>query len=107
MNGHYTGVLTCHNCGRDAVHELQYAGRLLLRSVCTNCGRVEQRADDDLLNAYLHDVEQRLASKPTRMWRRFRRHPVRYGRGLAGSALSKPMRIVQELKLVASSGRRR
>jgi ribosomal protein L37E len=107
MNGHHTGILTCDNCGRDSVHELQYAGRLLVRSVCTSCGYTAQRDGDDLWDAYIHDVEKRLASKPLRMWRRFRRHPVQYGRGLTASVLAKPMRIYRELRLVSSSGRRR
>lgn len=106
MNGHYTGVLTCNNCGRESVHELQYAGRLLVCTVCTVCGYTARRHEADLWNAYMHDVEQRLASKPLRMWRRFRRHPVRYGRGLPTSVLAKPMRMYKELRLVASSGRR-
>jgi hypothetical protein len=107
MNGHYTGILTCRNCGRDAAHELQYAGRLLVCSVCTSCGYVARRDDGDLWNAYIHDVEQRLASKPLRMWKRFRRHPVQYGCGLTASVLAKPVRVYQELRLVAFGGRRK
>ena len=104
MNGHYSGVLTCNNCGLEAVHELDYAGRILVRSVCTNCGYVTRRRDDDLWDAYLHDIEQRVASKPFRMWRRFRRHPLEYGLGLPASVLAKPLRICRELRLVAVSG---
>jgi hypothetical protein len=107
MNGHFTGVLTCSNCGRDGAHELQYAGRILVRSVCGSCGYAVQRADDDLWSEYLRDVEQRLASKPHRIWRRFRRHPVRFGRRLPASVLAKPLRMYEELKLVASSAGRR
>lgn len=107
MNGHYTGVLTCDNCGQDAVHELEYAGRLLVRTVCTVCGHATRRDEDDLWSAYIHDVEQRVASKPLRMWRRFRRHPLEYGRGLPASVLAKPLRMLREVRLVTAGGRRK
>lgn len=107
MNGHYTGVLTCENCGREAIHELEYAGRILVRSTCTNCGHETQRREDDLWNRYIHDIEQRVVSKPLRMWKRFRHHPVEYGLGLPASVLAKPLRMYRELRLVIIGGRKK
>lgn len=107
MNGHYNGVLTCDKCGLEAVHELEYAGRILVRSVCTNCGHETQPRGDDVWNMYIHDIEQRVASKPLRMWRRFRRHPLEYGLGLPASVLAKPLRMCRELRLVTAGGRRK
>lgn len=101
MNGEYTGVLTCSTCGRDTVHHLHYAGRILAMTVCAECGSTVRREEHELRAAYARDLAQRLVTKPHRMWRRLCRHPLRFGAGLPGSMIAKPRRMYRELKLVA------
>jgi hypothetical protein len=92
--------LTCQACHQLAVHELTYAGRILASSRCTACGRLVQHEEHDLRTAYLHDLEQRLLSKPGRMARRALRHPMRYAASLPAAMMRKPAKMLAELRTV-------
>jgi hypothetical protein len=92
--------LTCHSCHQLVVHELTYAGRILASSRCTACGEVVRHEETDLRAAYLHDLEQRLRSKPARMVRRALRHPMRYARSLPAAIVTKPAKMIAELRTV-------
>ena len=90
--------LHCESCDLDTEHELHYAGRLLESTRCTRCGshlEVSQRA---LWPAYAHDLEQRIVSKPRRMWRRARRDPWGYLTSLPGAVLRQPGKFWRELR---------
>ena len=92
--------LHCETCDLDTVHELHYAGRLLESTRCTRCGshlEVSQRA---MLPAYAHDLEQRIVSKPRRMWRRARRDPWGYLTSLPAAVLRQPAKFWRELREV-------
>jgi len=89
--------LACETCGRVTEHELHYAGRLLELTRCTVCGtRVEVRPRA-MMPAYLRDLEQRVASKPRRMFKRAARDPVGYARSLPGAVLRQPGKIWREV----------
>ncbi|MQA10614.1 MAG: hypothetical protein GEU98_19085 [Pseudonocardiaceae bacterium] len=90
-------TLTCQRCGADSTHELAYAGRLLVTSTCTECGHTIER---DVRDRYVADLRHRVASKPRRMLRRFRRHPVSYACSLPRAVASKPLDVLSELRLV-------
>jgi hypothetical protein len=90
--------LVCRNCNQLSVHELTYAGRLLASSRCTACGHVMRHEEHDLRAAYRHDLEQRLRSKPGRMVRRAVRHPMRFAASLPGAVLTKPAKMLAELR---------
>ena len=90
--------LRCESCGEVADHELRYAGRLLESTRCSNCGHhilLDQRS---LVPAYVRDLEQRLASKPRRMWRRAARDPLGYARQLPGAIIRQPAKFLRELR---------
>ncbi|PRX48511.1 hypothetical protein B0I33_104328 [Prauserella shujinwangii] len=93
-------TLTCHRCGRETRHELAYAGRLLVVTTCTRCGNGIGR---DVRRRYLADLRQRVASKPGRMLRRFRRHPVGFTTSLPRTTVLKPWELVEEMRLVWSA----
>lgn len=100
-----TATLTCGNCGRQSTHELDYAGRILASTRCRACGYTIKHARDDLGPAYLHDVEQRVTSKPSRMLRRLRRHPVRFVLGLPLAVAEKPRKLIDEVRpLITRNG---
>jgi len=48
--------------------------------------------------AYVRDLEQRLASKPRRMWRRAARDPLGYARQLPGAIIRQPAKFLRELR---------
>jgi hypothetical protein len=93
-----TVILTCGNCGREGTHELIYAGRILASTQCRACGYTLRHPRDDLGPAYLHDVEQRIVSKPYRMLRRLRRHPVKFVLDLPGAVVEKPRKLLDEVR---------
>jgi hypothetical protein len=93
----YRAELMCSACGECSIHELDYAGRLLVSSRCTSCGHVMER---DVRHGYAGDLRQRVVSKPARMLRRFRRHPLSYTLALPGSIAAKPIRMLDELQRV-------
>lgn len=90
-------TLTCQRCGANATHELAYAGRLLVSSTCTACGHTIER---DVRDRYVADLRHRVASKPRRMLRRFRRHPLSYACSLPRAVAAKPLGVLAELRLV-------
>jgi len=90
-------TLACPKCGTETPHELAYAGRLLVVTTCTRCGRTIER---DVRARYLADLRQRLASKPQRMLRRFRKHPLGFTSSLPKTVPSKPIELISEVKLV-------
>jgi hypothetical protein len=56
--------------------------------------------------AYLHDLEQRLLTKPVRLARRMVRHPVRFMVQLPGAVLRQPVKLAAELREVLQGDRR-
>lgn len=89
--------LVCAGCGQTAEHELRYAGRLLDTTTCSHCGHVVQVTSRSLLPAYLHDLEQRVTSKPARLYKRARRDPVGFVRRLPRALARQPVKLAGEL----------
>jgi hypothetical protein len=90
-------VFTCSHCGETAEHELRYAGRLLESSRCSNCGHIVELEQRVLLPAYLHDLEQRVASKPRRILKRANTERAAYLRGLPKAIARQPVKIAREV----------
>jgi hypothetical protein len=89
--------LTCEACGQVTDHELRYAGRLLESTRCSVCGTQVEVTVRAMVPAYARDLESRMASKPRRMWRRWRRDPVGYTLALPGAVARQPVKIAREL----------
>jgi hypothetical protein len=89
--------LLCTSCGETAEHELRYAGRLLESTRCLNCGHVVELEQRALLPAYLHDLEQRVVSKPGRMLKRASTDRSSFLRGLPAAIARQPVKIAREL----------
>ncbi|MEU3271865.1 hypothetical protein ABZ639_13525 [Saccharomonospora sp. NPDC006951] len=90
-------TLSCHHCGEETDHELAYAGRLLVVTTCTRCGNSIER---DVRRRYVADLRHRMTSKPGRMLRRFRRHPVGFASSLPRTTVLKPWELLEEVRLV-------
>ncbi|MGA9747213.1 MAG: hypothetical protein WBQ50_07165 [Nocardioides sp.] len=88
--------LTCESCELVTEHELHYAGRLLESVRCTRCGHQIAMTQRALLPAYLHDLEQRVASKPQRLLRRAARDPRGFVISLPRAVLRQPAKFVRE-----------
>jgi hypothetical protein len=99
MKAEHTTLL-CHNCGQEASHQLAYAGRLLVATTCAHCG---YSVKHDIRCRYLADLRQRVVTKPGRMLRRFRRHPVSFVSSLPHKTLLKPWELAEEIRLVWSA----
>lgn len=89
--------LTCAACGRTCDHEVHHVGRLIGTTACIACGHVVEVAPRSLFPAYVHDLEQRVASKPVRLARRARRDPRRFVRELPAAVLRQPVKLTGEL----------
>ena len=97
MEGLESAQLRCTCCGLECEHVLRYAGRLLVSTKCTNCGATRHHPESDLRHAYIHDLESRVLSKPSRWIRRLKRHPAQTLVELPGAILSKPLKIAREI----------
>jgi hypothetical protein len=87
----------CTSCGQTAEHELRYAGRLLESTRCTHCGHIVELEQRVLLPAYLHDLEQRVVSKPGRIVRRVGTDGATFLKGLPGAIIRQPVKIAREI----------
>ncbi len=90
--------LRCEVCDRLTDHELHYAGRLLDSVRCTRCGTHVELSSRALIPAYALDLEQRLASKPGRMFRRLSRDGCGYLRQLPRAVLRQPVKFFREFR---------
>jgi hypothetical protein len=88
---------SCERCERLTEHELHYAGRLLESVRCTRCGHRVVLSHQALLPAYLHDLEQRVVSKPQRMYRRAAHDPRGFFAGLPRAVVRQPTKFAREL----------
>jgi hypothetical protein len=89
--------LSCERCDLVTEHELHYAGRLLESVRCTRCGHRVTLSHQALLPAYLHDLEQRVVSKPQRMYRRAAHDPRGFLTGLPRAVVRQPTKFAREL----------
>jgi hypothetical protein len=97
---HELADLHCETCDRVTEHELHYSGRLLESVRCTVCGAHLDVPARDMLPSYLADLEQRVASKPSRMVRRAGRDPIGFARGLPRAIVRQPAKFLEELRSI-------
>lgn len=89
--------LHCETCDRVTEHTLHYTGRLLESVRCTVCGAHLDVPPRDMLPSYLADLEQRVVSKPARLWRRAGEDPRGFLRTLPGAIARQPVKLLREL----------
>ena len=92
--------LHCETCQRVTDHELHYTGRLLESTRCTECGAHLDVPARDMLPTWLADLEQRVVSKPHRLWRRAGQDPRGFLRTLPGAVLRQPRKLAGELRSI-------
>jgi hypothetical protein len=92
--------LHCETCDQVTEHELHYSGRLLESTRCTRCGAHLDVPTRDMLPAYLADLEQRVASKPRRNFRRVGKDPAGFARQLPRAIARQPAKFLSELRSV-------
>ncbi|MBT0566048.1 hypothetical protein [Williamsia sp. CHRR-6] len=100
VDGRETAVLQCDHCGVEADHVLQYAGRLLASTECSNCGFTWHRGEADLREEYVKDLLSRVWTKPARWQRRLRRRPVSTLLELPAAIATQPLKFVREFVAV-------
>lgn len=83
--------LHCSHCDQETLHALVYAGRLIVSSTCQTCHTQVKHEPGDLRLHYIKDLENRIATKPGRLWRRFWKSP-------AGVMWSTPKKVMQQPK---------
>ena len=62
----------CVSCRSEQKHRFIYLGRYLKSGRCLSCG-YEFNNRDTLFDIYVHDMMERILTKPLRMFRKFRR----------------------------------
>lgn len=93
-------VLTCPACAQEHPHEVVYAGRLLVSTLCSGCGHEIAKDPVLLRRAYLDDLPHRVITKPVRMLRSAAAHPRAFARELPGAVLTKFAKLEQEWRAV-------
>ncbi len=87
---HEQAVMSCATCRRETVHSISYAGRIIVNSRCTYCGKVTPF------------VGHSLPSKPERIAHRAFRHPLRVARSLPRDIARQPGKLMHEVKVAFS-----
>lgn len=98
--------LMCPVCRDETVHDVQYAGRLVLAVRCTVCGTQTRDPSPHVVTDYVADLGNRLATKPGRLWRRLRRHPVATVRESVVGLVRQPGKLAREARAVHDARRR-
>ena len=101
----YKGLRYCLNCREESEHVLIYLDHYLKAGRCTCCGE-EFNNRENLLNVYLHDMFERILSKPFRVYQEVdvwptpsKRQITTYNQ-LIKRALGKPSREFQNLSQI-------
>lgn len=90
--------LDCTHCHKETVHELVYAGRLLVSTTCSICHTRVEHESNDLWNNYIKDLEHRIATKPVRLWKRLWRTPTTLIWNLPKATFGKPFKMLREYR---------
>lgn len=93
-----TAELHCAHCGQETLHTLVYAGRLLVSTTCQICHTQVKHEPGDLRIQYVKDLENRIVTKPRRLWTRFWRSPVAVFWSFPRKAVEQPRKIWNEVK---------
>lgn len=104
---HLRIYLQCQQCCAETVHDLSYAGRLLVDARCTACGRTMSLSSDALLRDYLGDLAHRVSTKPYRLAVKARSHPLNLLRQMPVATLRQPRKLLNEAKVVVAHYRNR
>ena len=101
----YKGFRYCLKCQEETEHILIYLDHYLKAGRCTSCGE-EFNNRENLLNIYLHDMLERILSKPFRVYQEVEVSPVPSKKQIAAynrlfkRALGKPSRELQNLSQI-------
>jgi hypothetical protein len=90
--------LNCAHCHEETLHELVYAGRLLVSTTCSVCNSRVEHESNDLWDNYLKDLPHRIATKPYRLWKRFWRTPKTLVWTLPKATFGKPFKMLREYR---------
>lgn len=99
---HQHVYLQCTTCRDETLHDLAYAGRLLVGARCTRCEGTTSASGDALLGKYLADLANRVSTKPYRLAQRARSHPLDVLRRLPAATLRQPRKLVEEAKVLVA-----
>lgn len=91
-------TLDCAQCQQERIHELRYAGRLLVSTTCTVCKTKVKHEPNDLRIHYAKDLQHRIATKPWRLWKRFWRAPRAVFWSFPKKTISQPFKIWREFR---------
>ena len=92
--------LMCAVCNQDTVQQVNYAGRLLTHVTCTECGTVVRFDTGRLTEDYVADLHMRIRTKPRRLLRRARKHPLDFISTLPGAIARQPGKLLREFKSI-------
>ncbi|QZA33746.1 hypothetical protein [Hydrogenibacillus sp. N12] len=90
--------LFCPRCRRETTHALEYAGDILLRVTCTECGATLRKPVDPtwLLS---RDLLERLRTKPKRLQAEWQSTgALRFALTVPVRMTTKPFRLYREIK---------
>ncbi|MEI6648940.1 MAG: hypothetical protein WCO08_04785 [Actinomycetes bacterium] len=91
-------TLDCAQCQQESIHELRYAGRLLVSTTCTVCKTQVKHESNDLRIHYAKDLQHRIATKPWRLWKRFWRAPRAVFWSFPKKVIGQPFKIWREFR---------
>lgn len=77
-----TGIRYCFRCKEETDHELVYLEQYLKAGRCLICG-AEFNNRGNLFKVYIHDLIERILTKPYRVYYEFETQPVKSKRRLS------------------------
>lgn len=90
--------LHCANCDQETLHALVYAGRLIVSTTCQTCYLQVKHEPGDLRIHYIKDLENRIVTKPGRLWKRFWKAPIGSLWTMPRKTMQQPRKIWHEIK---------
>jgi len=89
--------LFCPQCLENTVHRATCVGDFLLTLECSNCGKKTRVSRRVPVKELTQDFLERLMTKPLRITEELRRSPRKTLLSLPRRAITKPLRLMQEV----------
>ncbi|KYO65246.1 bh protein [Thermovenabulum gondwanense] len=90
--------LFCLHCNKETPHTVYYAGNILKRIKCEECGSEIEIRREKLLENYALDFIERILTKPYRMTKELEGDLKKFILSLPIRIVTKPYRIVKEVE---------
>lgn len=104
MSGRAQAEFYCSRCGAETAHVIVYVRGNVGTITCGKCGYTVGLSREVRLMLFATEIVERTLRKPSKMGREFARAPTTFVLSLPRRMLSKPGRVIAELRDVWRAG---